>query len=391
MTSRARGVYRDRIQSQLKAPSRRPLDPGTIERYSKDIGISCIRRAVTSRQWKPPLIQAPVRTSAFVLLVAVLVLAGGRAERSTADVVINEVAWMGTAASTSDEWIELRNNTDCRIDLHGWTLRAQDGAPSITLSGVLTQRGFYLLERTDNSTVADIVADQIYAGSMSDTGETLVLRDPTGRVVDTANGDGGAWPAGNKTTRSTMERVNPARPDENTNWRTNDRSKQNGKDAKGAILNGTPRAENSCTNPPDARFAFRVDSTAPWCTILFSDESIDRDGRIVAWTWDLGDGSVSTDQGPIHQYRSAGVQRVTLLVWDNDGLSDSAQIDVPIVDTRGDVDGNGVVDVVDVRLALQIALGFLNRSIGGRAADVDEDGNVDADDALHMARRVIGL
>ncbi len=359
--------------------------------YSADIDISCIRRSVRYRNRKPRLLRGPVQIGSLVLLAAALVLAGGRAERSTADVVINEVAWMGTAASASDEWIELFNNTDRNIDLHGWTLRAQDGTPSIALAGVLARQGFYLLERTDNSTVADIAADQIYAGSMSDMGETLVLRDPTGQVVDTANGDGGTWPAGNKTTRSTMERVNPARPDENTNWRTNDRSKRNGKDAKGATLNGTPKAENSCTNPPDARFSFRVDSSAAWCTILFSDDSVDGDGRIVAWSWDLGDGSVSDDEDPTHRYRSAEVQRVTLLVWDNDGLSDSAQVDVPIVDTRGDVDGNGVVDVVDVRLTLQIALGFLHRSVGGTAADVDEDGNVDADDASHLARRVIGL
>ena len=336
-------------------------------------------------------LRAPARTGAFVLLLAILVLAGARAERSSADVVISEIAWMGTAASASDEWIELRNNTGRDIDLRGWTLRAQDGTPAITLSGILTRQGFYLLERTDDTTVADIAADQIYVGSMSDTGEVLALRDSAGRVVDTANGGSGAWPAGNKTTRSTMERVNPALPDENTNWRTNDRLRRNGKDAKGAILNGTPKAENSCTNPPDARFAFRVDSSAAWCTILFSDESTDRDGHIVAWAWNLGDGSVSSDENPTHQYRSAEARRVTLQVWDNDGLSDSAEIEVPIVDTRGDVDGNGVVDVVDVRLALQIALEFLDPSIGGRAADVDEDGNVDVDDAEHMARRVIGL
>ena len=38
------------------------------------------------------------------------------------DVVINEIAWMGTKANSSDEWIELYNNTSQDISLEGWTL-----------------------------------------------------------------------------------------------------------------------------------------------------------------------------------------------------------------------------------------------------------------------------
>src|SRR5512138_1594589 len=49
------------------------------------------------------------------------------------DVVINEVAWAGTAASTNDEWIELYNTTATAIDLTNWTLNAKDGSPAITI------------------------------------------------------------------------------------------------------------------------------------------------------------------------------------------------------------------------------------------------------------------
>ena len=37
-------------------------------------------------------------------------------------VVINEVAWAGTSASASDEWLELYNSGAADIDLTGWTL-----------------------------------------------------------------------------------------------------------------------------------------------------------------------------------------------------------------------------------------------------------------------------
>ena len=42
------------------------------------------------------------------------------------NVVINEIAWMGSAASASDEWIELKNTTNESINLSGWTLQSVD-------------------------------------------------------------------------------------------------------------------------------------------------------------------------------------------------------------------------------------------------------------------------
>lgn len=99
-------------------------------------------------------------------------------------VVINEVAWAGTAASSADEWIELYNNTDSPIDLRGWTLEAADGTPSIALSGVISPGGYYLLERTNDDTVSDIPADQVYTGALQNGGESLALRDEGGVIVD---------------------------------------------------------------------------------------------------------------------------------------------------------------------------------------------------------------
>ncbi|MBI3762395.1 MAG: lamin tail domain-containing protein [Chloroflexi bacterium] len=112
-------------------------------------------------------------------------------------VVINEVAWMGTVASDDDEWIELFNPGATAISLAGWTLAADDGTPSIALNGSIAAGGFFLLERTDDTTVNDVAADLIYTGALSNSGEVLRLKDPSGATVDTANAEnGGSWPAG---------------------------------------------------------------------------------------------------------------------------------------------------------------------------------------------------
>lgn len=167
------------------------------------------------------------------------------------DVVINEVAWAGHSGYTLDEWLELKNNTDRAIDLTGWQLAAADKTPSIVLNGVIPALGYFLLERTDDNTVSDIAADQIYgtdgtSWSLSNTGETLILTDSVGTRIDTANGNGGAWPAGSTTAYRTMERINPLAADKDVNWASNNPAiKRNGLDAGGNLINGTPKQSNS--------------------------------------------------------------------------------------------------------------------------------------------------
>jgi len=178
-------------------------------------------------------------------------------EKATAasllDVVINEVAWSGTAAQSTDEWIELYNNTGETIDLSGWHLLAADGSPNIALSGTIPTNGYFLLERTDDNTIdntiSDIPADLFFSGLLYDTGESLALTDHLSNTVDTVNADGGPWPAGtdgNGTPlRASMERINPLDVDVDSNWGTNDGIKRNGLDANGNPVNSTPKSQNS--------------------------------------------------------------------------------------------------------------------------------------------------
>ena len=152
-------------------------------------------------------------------------------------VIINEVTWMGTEISFSDEWIELRNTTGADIDLTGWTLNAQDGTPSVNLSGTILANGYFLLERTDDNSVPGILADQIYSGGLGNNpnGEFLELKNNENNLIDSVDGSSG-WLAGNNTTKQTMSLCSDV-------WQD---SSQAG---------GTPRAANVCEGtslPPEA-------------------------------------------------------------------------------------------------------------------------------------------
>jgi uncharacterized membrane protein len=53
--------------------------------------------------------------------------------------------------------------------------------------------------------------------------------------------------------------------------------------------------------------------------VAFNDYS---EGNIRRWHWDFGDGTTSTEQNPIHQYKDAGKYVVVLDVYDANGKTD---------------------------------------------------------------------
>ncbi|MDD5750241.1 MAG: lamin tail domain-containing protein [Candidatus Pacebacteria bacterium] len=155
-----------------------------------------------------------------------------RPDISFASIIINEIAWMGTANSANDEWIELFNSDARDVSLEGWTLKSSDGKLKINLQGTVPQQGFFILERTDDQTLPDIAANLVYKGALSNSGETLILTDANGTIADRIDCQDG-WPGGDNKTKQTMERLK-------NSWQT---SKEAG---------GTPKATNSQGMPePD--------------------------------------------------------------------------------------------------------------------------------------------
>ncbi len=164
----------------------------------------------------------------------------------TFDVVINEIAWMGTAADSSDEWIELYNASSTAITLTNWTLSANDGTPNITLSGSIAAKSYYVLERTASTTISDVTEDLIYSGALGDGGELLSLRDSSSTLIDRVGSTTVAWFAGNSGTKVTMERKDPTTSGtESSNWADNDESLVNGSDSGSTALKATPGSLNS--------------------------------------------------------------------------------------------------------------------------------------------------
>ena len=151
-----------------------------------------------------------------------------RAE-SVSEVVINEIAWMGSETSSGDEWLELKNNTLGEIDITNWTLKAASGSLSIVLNGKIMASDYFLLERTDDDSVPDVKADQIYSGALSNDGAILELRDASSSLIDIINART-AWPAGDNEKKLTMARQT------DDGWKNS------------LVSGGTPKALNDGSN-----------------------------------------------------------------------------------------------------------------------------------------------
>lgn len=145
--------------------------------------------------------------------------------------IINEIAWMGTSESASNEWIELKNISSGEVDLTSWQLIDKGEQIKVNL-GLLKktklQPGqFILLERTDDNSVPAISADLIYTGALSNSDEGLRLFDNQCNLIDEALASPD-WPAGDNSSKKTMERDASG-----FGWRTSN------------ISGGTPKQANS--------------------------------------------------------------------------------------------------------------------------------------------------
>jgi PKD repeat protein len=176
-------------------------------------------------------------------------------EYSTSELIINEIAWMGTKADANDEWIELFNNTNEEINLAGWKIKSSTGSLEIELAGKILPQSYFLLERTNDQTIVDISADQIYKGVLRNDGEKLELRDSNNNLIDFIDCSFGWFAGQNKKTgdewtRSSMERKNPKNTGNDlNNWETNNNLNIIGKDAENNLILGTPKQQNSVFLP----------------------------------------------------------------------------------------------------------------------------------------------
>jgi hypothetical protein len=67
---------------------------------------------------------------------------------------------------------------------------------------------------------------------------------------------------------------------------------------------------------------------------FFSNGSYDPDGTVIAYLWDFGDGSTSTEENPIYVYQDNGIYPVVLTATDDDGLTDTDPTEASIANVE---------------------------------------------------------
>ena len=200
-------------------------------------------------------------------IVFVTTLAESLYSAQIGEVVINELMWTGSSASTADEWIELKNLTDEVIDLTGWVIeKAGLKDSSIALDGSIQANGYFLishfLSSDSRSAIADFISvdQQIVGISLLNDGEELVLKDADDNVIDQT--PVGVWPAGDNSKKWSMERnETPGDGSDPLSWHTCE-------DAltsveywdKDALEQGTPGGENRSDNELKIEFNLSADS-----------------------------------------------------------------------------------------------------------------------------------
>lgn len=149
-------------------------------------------------------------------------------------VVFNEVMYHPPAGQT--EWIELHNVMSVNVDLSAWQLTG--GADLVFPDPTVIPPGGFVLVKGGAGT-APAGALGPFTGQLDNGGETVRLRNVSGRVMDTLSyADDGHWPAGADGSGATLARRNPVAPGGLAeNW------------AASSALGGTPGAVNFPTGP----------------------------------------------------------------------------------------------------------------------------------------------
>ncbi|QYZ78536.1 PKD domain-containing protein [Methanofollis formosanus] len=162
----------------------------------------------------------------------------------------------------------------------------------------------------------------------------------------------------------------------------------------GAVTRFNLTAPESALVPSGTHAAFTASPTlgvAPF-EVRFTDLST---GDVTTWSWDFGDGTGSTEQDPVHTYRSSGIYTVSLTVnSDEDTATKPVYINVlPIL--LGDANDDGTIDQADTLRVLKEVVGLTEKpepnSAVFRQTDVHANEVIEIGDALYIAQYNVGL
>jgi hypothetical protein len=158
------------------------------------------------------------------------------------EVVINEIAWMGTEVKGVEpknwwryEWLELYNPGNQELDISGWQIEnAKARNETLIIStGKIAPDGYFLICQKEIGN-CHLIDSKLSLHNEYNKNGKLILRDNLGNLIDeTPEPKSKEWPAGSNETKQTMERKNPNFSGSDfSNWQTSQKS------------GGTPNAKN---------------------------------------------------------------------------------------------------------------------------------------------------
>jgi len=136
---------------------------------------------------------------------------------------------------------------------------------------------------------------------------------------------------------------------------------------------------------PVANFSANVTAGPAPLAVRFTDAST---GEITVWSWSFGDGNTSTEQNPVHTYGAPGNYTVNLTVSTGTGSASFSRPGyITVTAPKGDVTGDGIVDISDVARVAYMVVGKESEDL---AADFNGNGVVDIGDAAKIAYFFVG-
>src|SRR3989344_932615 len=331
---------------------------------------------------------------------------------ASAQVVINEIAWMGTSVSANAEWMELFNSGNTAVDLTGWHLIAASGSPSITLSGTIAANGYFLLERTSDASVPAVTANQIYTGALTNGGTTLTLTDASGAAIETVeSGVNWANVGGDNTTKQTAQKTAngwitatstpgaanatsaaPPAATEDSGSQTNSQTQTT------STAQTTQAPTSSYVAPPEPQiFADAGDNR----TVIVAADTEFR-GRAynrkketistsVRFLWNFGDGKTAEGQSVLHHFEYPGRYAVVLNIAENtDAASDMLIVTAEPAKLAFTAYPDGSV-VIQNNAGRDLDLsGWIVRSFG-RSFLVPKDSIILSGESLRMSDKTLGF
>lgn len=267
---------------------------------------------------------------------------------ASAAVFINEIAWMGTTVSTSNEWIELANDGSAPVDLTGWVLSIE-GKKDITLSGNINAGGFYLIERTDDTTVPTVPADLVasFGTGISNTGAALSLKDTGGALINRVDGSQewniGGVVVGNNTTKETAQKGMNGWFTGTPTPRAANVLPQESSTSSIPDTQATPITVATATSDPVglfdipmyARITVQSGNIVPGAPAIFLGESADSKKKPIDnayYSWAFGDGETGSGKTVSHIFHYPGTYSVALNVSSGYGiLTASTRIKITVL------------------------------------------------------------